>query len=243
MSIIAEACFLSQNSILTPITAFVIMQLMKNFIYKKVLPYIAFTAIYLLCSTFRVRITGRQYEKELEEKKKPVIYVFWHGRMLFFPYFYRFAHKYTILVSPSKDGEIVSRISSLFGFASVRGSGFKEGARALRRLMRILKEGKSVGIIGDGSRGPVFRAQKGIVKLAALSGAALLPMTYGARNKIVFQSWDKFIFPLPFTRVKVMYGSPIFVKRKINGEEEKTLLLELENKLNAITKEADGDQK
>ncbi len=159
---------------------------MKDFFLKKVLPYLAFLLIYALCFTFRVKVAGRQHEKELEEKKQPVIYVFWHGRMLFFPYFYRFANRYTILVSPSKDGEIVSSVSRLFGFSSIRGSGYKEGAKALRQLIRILKEGRSIGIIGDGSRGPIFTAQKGIVRLAAMSGAALLPMTYGAEKKKAF---------------------------------------------------------
>lgn len=212
---------------------------MKDFFLKKILPYVVFAVICLLCSTFRVRVIGRHHEKDLEEKKTPVIYVFWHGRMLFFPYIYRFAHKYTILVSPSKDGEIVSRTSRLFGFSSIRGSGYKEGAKALRGMIRTLKEGRSVGIIGDGSRGPAFQVQRGIVKLAALSGASLLPMTYGAGKKVVFRSWDRFVLPLPFSRVNVVYGNPICVNEKIHAEEEEALRLELEKGLNVITKEAD----
>lgn len=214
---------------------------MNKFFNNRILPFLAFVFIHILCSTCRVKTRGRDREKELEENGKPIIYVFWHGRMLYFPYWYRFLNKYTILVSPSKDGEIVSRISRLFGFFSVRGSGYKEGARALRQLIRILKTGGSIGIIGDGSRGPLFEAQKGIVRLASLSGAILLPMSYGAEKKIAFNSWDRFILPLPFSRVKVVYGSPIHVKKKINSTEEEVLRLELENSLKAITREADNE--
>ncbi|MBI5184386.1 MAG: lysophospholipid acyltransferase family protein [Nitrospinae bacterium] len=214
---------------------------MKDLLFKKFLPWIAFLFIYLLCSTLRVKVAGRESEKELEEKKRPVIYVFWHGRMLFFPYFYRFLGRHTILVSPSKDGEIVARTSRLFGFSTVRGSGYKEGARALRRLIRILKKGGSIGIIGDGSRGPVFQAQKGIVRLAALSGATLLPITYGTPAKFVFRSWDRFILPYPFAKVKVVYGCPVVVPRKITANEEEEMRVELEKRLNRITFEADED--
>jgi hypothetical protein len=214
---------------------------MKNLLYKRVLPCITFLFIYLLCATLRVQEVGREKEKELEENGRPIIYVFWHGRMLFFPYFYRFRNKYAILVSPSKDGEIVARISKYFGFSSVRGSGFKEGARALRQLIRILKGGNSIGIIGDGSRGPAFQAQKGIVRLAALSGAALLPITCGAKRKKVFGSWDRFILPLPFATVKVVYGDPLVVPRKITDAEEEGIRLELEKRLKNITLEADEE--
>jgi len=212
----------------------------KTFFHKKILPCLAFALIYILCSTLRVKVIGREHERGLERKKRPVIYVFWHGRMLFFPFFYRFANRYTLLVSPSRDGELVSHIARLFGFFSVRGSGYEGGARALRQLIRILKQGHSIGIIGDGSRGPVCQAQKGIIRLAGISGAALLPITYGASRKIVFRSWDRFYLPLPFARVKVVYGRPLNIPRGINPEEEEALRLELEARLIALTRQADG---
>ena len=185
---------------------------------------------------------GREREKELETRGQSIIYVFWHGRMLYFPYLYRFARRYTILVSPSKDGEIVSRTARLFGFESIRGSGYKEGAKALREMIRTLKQGGSLGIIGDGSRGPLFQAQKGIVRLAALSGATLLPMAYGARRKKIFQSWDRFALPLPFSPITVVYGDPLPVPKKITREEEENIRLELEKRLREITRVADGDK-
>lgn len=214
---------------------------MKDFLLKKIAPPLLFLFIYLLCSTLRVKAVGREREKELEARGQPIIYVFWHGRMLYFPYLYRFARRYAILVSPSKDGEIVSWTSRLFGFESIRGSGYKEGARALREMIRTLQGGRSLGIIGDGSRGPVFQAQKGIVRLAALSGATLLPMTYGAKRKKVFSSWDRFVLPLPFSPITVVYGDPLAVPKKITRAEEENIRLELEKRLMEITRMADGD--
>ena len=36
-------------------------------------------------------------------------------------------------------------------------------------------------------------------------------MTYSARWKKVFHSWDAFLMPLPFSRVVIVYGEPIYV--------------------------------
>ncbi len=187
---------------------------MKKNLYKQVLPYIFFVILYLIGKTLRIQIINRDVESRLEKQGKAIIYTFWHGRMLYFPYLYRFSNKSTILTSPSEDGEIVARTAKIFGFSSIRGSSFKRGGPALLKMTRSIKEGKAVTMVADGSRGPLYKVQEGIINLAYLTGAPILPVVYGVKNKIQLKTWDRFIIPLPFSKIKVMYGDPVYVDKK-----------------------------
>ena len=213
---------------------------MKKNLYKHVLPYILFVILYLIGKTLRVQIINRDVESQLEKQGKAIIYTFWHGRMLYFPYLYRFSNKSTILTSPSEDGEIVARTAKIFGFSSIRGSSFKKGGSALLKMTRSIKKGKAVTVVGDGSRGPLYKVQEGIINLAYLTGAPILPVVYGVKNKIQLNTWDQFIIPLPFSKIKVMYGDPVYVDKKTEEIKSKSKLEELEKKLKEITQVVDS---
>ena len=213
---------------------------MKKNLYKHVLPYILFVILYLIGKTLRVQIINRDVESQLEKQGKAIIYTFWHGRMLYFPYLYRFSNKSTILTSPSEDGEIVARTAKIFGFSSIRGSSFKRGGPALLKMTRSIKEGKAVTMVADGSRGPLYKVQEGIINLAYLTGAPILPVVYGVKNKIQLNTWDRFIIPLPFSKIKVMYGDPVYVDKKTEEIKSKSKLEELEKKLKEITQVVDS---
>ena len=213
---------------------------MKKNLYKQVLPYIFFVILYLIGKTLRIQIINRDVESRLEKQGKAIIYTFWHGRMLYFPYLYRFSNKSTILTSPSEDGEIVARTAKIFGFSSIRGSSFKRGGPALLKMTRSIKEGKAVTMVADGSRGPLYKVQEGIINLAYLTGAPILPVVYGVKNKIQLKTWDRFIIPLPFSKIKVMYGDPVYVDKKTEEKKSKSKLEELEKKLKEITQAVDS---
>lgn len=212
---------------------------MKKNLYKYILPYVLFIILYLIGKTLRVQIINRDVEYQLEKQGQAIIYTFWHGRMLYFPYLYRFSRKTTVLTSPSKDGEIVAKTAKIFGFSSIRGSSYKKGGPALLKMTKTVKEGKSITLVGDGSRGPCYKVQKGIINLAYLTGAPILPVAYGAKNKIQLNSWDRFIIPLPFSKIKVMYGDPVYVDKKTEEKKTRSKLKELERKLKEITQAVD----
>ncbi len=213
---------------------------MKKNLYKYILPYVLFVILYLIGKTLRVQIINRDVESLLEKQGRTIIYTFWHGRMLFFPYLYRFSGKSTILTSPSEDGEIVARTARMFGFSSIRGSSFKKGGSALLKMTRRIKDGTSITVVGDGSRGPRYKLQEGIINLAYLTGAPILPVAYGAKNKIQLNSWDQFIIPIPFSKIKVMYGNPVYVDKRTEEKKSQSKLEELEKKLKEITQTVDS---
>lgn len=213
---------------------------MKEKLYKYVIPPVLFAVIYLVGKTLRVQFINRDVENQLEKKGQTRIYTLWHGRLFYFPFLYSFSKKYNILISPSGDGEVVARTLKLFGFLTIRGSSYKKAGAAMLKLVRTIKKGNSVGVVGDGSRGPRFKAKKGIINLAYLTGVPILPVVYGAKNKIELNSWDRFVIPFPFSKIKVMYGKPVYVDKKGGEKYLQGKLEELETELKNITLKVDS---
>ncbi len=216
------------------------MAVIKNFIVKYVVPPIGMLIIYLLGITYRKEVVGRESEQSLITRGLNPIYALWHGRLLYLPFHYRWQKNLYSLVSPSTDGEIIARTIRLFGVRTVRGSSYKSGSTAFRNLIRVVRDKGRVFITVDGSRGPVFKVQKGILHLAKISGMPVLPVTYGAEKAHVFNSWDRFIIPHPFTRVVVIYGEPIYVPKDSSEDYIEVRRAELEKRLVEMTERADG---
>ena len=212
---------------------------MKQFAYKYIIPFFGSVYIYIIGLTCRSVVINREIEESLLRQGINPIYTFWHGRMLYFPYLYRFQNKHHILASPSKDGEIIGNLLKIYGFNIVWGSTFKKGAKALLNLIRVIKNGDSVVLIADGSRGPAFKAQDGAIKIAKLTGIPIVPMTYSVSRKKVLNSWDRFVIPYPFSKIAVKYGEPVYVPPDADDEVMELKRQELEKKLNDITEFAD----
>lgn len=213
---------------------------MKQFAYKYLIPFLGSIFIYLTGLTCKRILINKDIEKTVLEKNQNRILTFWHGRMLYFPYLYRFQNEIYILVSPSRDGEIIGNLLKLYKFNVIRGSSFKSSVKALLNLVHIVKDGNSVALIADGSRGPAFEAQDGAIKIAKLTGKPIVPMTYNASRRKVLNSWDRFIIPYPFSKIVVVYGEPVFVPADSDDKTMEVKRQELEKSLKEITEYADN---
>ncbi len=165
--------------------------------------------IRLLASTWRVTVTGREGLDALRAVKTPVIIVIWHGEMLPSLWSHR-GEGIAVLISEHKDGEIIAQIAEGLGYApSVRGSSSRGAARALLRLVRTLEEGGDVGITPDGPRGPAKEMAVGAVAAAQRAQAPLVAVRAQASSAWRLASWDRFMIPKPFARVRLAYGAPV----------------------------------
>jgi hypothetical protein len=192
----------------------------------------------LLYSTLRSEHVQQYCEQQAWRGGTPVLLAFWHGRMLYFLHRYH-RQRFTILISRSKDGEFVSQVLQRFGVDVTRGSSSRGGAQGLRAIVRKVHSGYHAGFTPDGPRGPRYTVQPGIVAVARTTGAAILPVTYSARWKKVFCSWDAFLMPLPFSRVVVVYGEPIYVPATASPTVFQAKQHEVETSLRQITEMAD----
>jgi lysophospholipid acyltransferase (LPLAT)-like uncharacterized protein len=169
--------------------------------------------------TLRLAVEGTEPLAPLWGMGRPLIYAVWHGRILMVPWLNaRLRHMagarpVRVLASRSSDGELVARYVRRFGLGVARGSSSRGGAAALRALAVALGEGEDVAVIPDGPRGPRGHAQPGVVALAALSGAPVVPMAFAAQPSLRLATWDEFMIPLPFARAAAIFGAPVRVDR------------------------------
>lgn len=146
----------------------------------------------------------------------------WHNRLFLFPYaIHRFlpGTSGAALVSASRDGAMIADIMKRFGFGAVRGSSSRRGAAALLELADVLAQGGDTAIIPDGPRGPAYHLHGGIIFLAQKSGAEIWPMNFEFSRYWRLKSWDRFIVPKPFSRVRVIFGQRYRARQTATEEE------------------------
>jgi hypothetical protein len=100
-----------------------------------------------------------------------------------------------------------------------------------------VRDGADVAIVPDGPRGPSEQLQGGVVTLAALTGAPVVPLAVGANPARRLSSWDRFLVPLPFARCTLTFGAPLRVDRDADREQAAK---EIERALAEITARADA---
>jgi lysophospholipid acyltransferase (LPLAT)-like uncharacterized protein len=135
----------------------------------------------------------------------------WHNRLLIFPFVLRrfFSNRHgAALISASRDGDLLADAITRFGFDVVRGSSSRLGASAIFQLTDVLASGRDVVITPDGPRGPAYELGPGIILLAQKSGSAVLPVNMEYSSCWRLKSWDRFILPRPFAKIRVIIGQP-----------------------------------
>ncbi len=171
--------------------------------------------------------------------KAPVIVAFWHNRLAMMPYCWRSRRPFHMLISAHPDGRLIAKAVAHFGIDAVAGSSRRGGAEALRALVRLARDGHSIGITPDGPRGPRMRIREGALALARLSGVPVVPAAVSVRRRVVLNTWDRLIVALPFSRGAMVWGNPIHVPRDADTAVVARLQAELERELNRVTAEAD----
>ena len=149
----------------------------------------------------------------------------WHNRLLIFPFVLRrfFPNRLgAALISASRDGDLLTDAIRRFGYDVIRGSSSRLGARAIFQLTEVLASGRDVVITPDGPLGPVYDLGPGIVFLAQKSGAPVLPMNLEYSHCWRLGSWDRFIIPRPFSKVRVLISPPLRVEPTSTPDEFET---------------------
>jgi lysophospholipid acyltransferase (LPLAT)-like uncharacterized protein len=171
--------------------------------------------------------------------KRPFILAFWHGRLLMMPCAWNRRVPIHMLISGHRDGRIIADAVRHFGIDSIAGSSTEGGHIALRNMVRQLKAGDCVGITPDGPDGPAMRASSGIVAVARLAGVPVIPLSYATRHRRILGSWDRFHLPFPFSRGVFLWGEAIEVPPDLDASGMERCRVLIEQRLNALTGEAD----
>jgi len=206
---------------------------------QSVVCWLAATYIRLVYFTSRWQVVRGHIPAAYWDTGKPFILAFWHGRLLFVPHLWHRSGVIHMLISGHRDGQLIARTVRHLGIDAVTGSSSKGGGAALRRMVSMLKSGGYVGITPDGPRGPRMRASEGVVALARLSGAPVIPATYSTTRRRVLGSWDRFVVALPFCRGVFVWGEPIEIPRDTDSDMQEEYRQRIEDALNTLCREAD----
>ena len=150
---------------------------------------------------------------------KAAIFITWHGRLILLPYMVT-TRPLHALISNHRDGKLISKVAWFFHIRTLHGSSRKGAVSGLKALIRTARRGESVFITPDGPKGPHMVAKSGAVDTAKITGLPIIPVSFSAKNAKIFNSWDHFMLPLPFTKISIVYGKPLTGETDIKDVEK-----------------------
>lgn len=210
--------------------------LIRSDIGRTVLTAVLRAYIRLLLATIRM---DRHIDPETEAILAgggPFLAVFWHNRLGLIASAWEVGRPLAMVHSSHGDGRMLGDALSDFITVPIEGSTRRNPMNAMRGILRALKDGYPVAITPDGPRGPRMRCQPGVVEAARRTGLPVLPVACSSRPRIQVGSWDRFLFPLPFTRGVTKIGAPI---RIAEADDREGARLRVEAVLTAVTDAAD----
>ncbi len=162
-----------------------------------VLPALIALAVRILAWTWRV-------ERAPWPVEGPCVLAFFHGEQLPMIALHR-GMGIVGVTSLSRDGQLVADVLGRLGYDVVRGSSSRGGIEVIIRCRDAVRAGKRPALAVDGPRGPQFSVQPGA---EALATRAAVPVVWGRVEAAGWRarSWDRFLLPWPFARVRVRYG-------------------------------------
>jgi lysophospholipid acyltransferase (LPLAT)-like uncharacterized protein len=214
------------------------MTRMRRLLYRLAVP-IALGVIRAWWRSCRVvGVVGIEHLDAALARAPSLVPCYWHQHLLYCGKFLveQRARGLTVgwLVSPSVDGELGAMMLRRFGAVIIRGSSTHTGARALRDYYQALtRDDVSTVITPDGPRGPRFKFKPGALLLAQMSGRPVLPMSYAA-SRAWLVKWDKFVIPVPFSRIAIVVGPPRYVPRVTDPQSLAQLQTEMETELKRL---------
>ncbi|MFO7820251.1 MAG: lysophospholipid acyltransferase family protein [Halanaerobacter sp.] len=197
-------------------------------------------AYWLSClsnSSLNLKVQNEARLAEIKESGRNIIFALWHEH-LWLPVYYLSKRDCVTLASESRDGEYITGVLERLDWEVVRGSTSQGGTRSLLRLIKRLKQGQEAAITVDGPTGPRREVKPGIYYLAKKTESVVIPVGVAFKRKKVFNSWDRFKLPAPFTKAVLTFGAGIMVEAE--SSEDAAYYQELiGDQINAAIKEAE----
>lgn len=164
------------------------------------------------------------------------LFALWHQN-LFPAITAQIGRPHIVMVSKSKDAHAIAYALQKLGNLTVRGSsrnssGVDKGGRVAKdQMIEILKTGIPGAISVDGPKGPAHHVKPGILDMAKNTEIPIVPYIAIADRSWVFNSWDKFRVPKPFSKIIIGYGEPILIPPNLPYENYRTIQEEIRVRL------------
>jgi lysophospholipid acyltransferase (LPLAT)-like uncharacterized protein len=182
-----------------------------------------------------VRIRSEHEEELLDYLRhggKGIVAV-WHQRILLVVRYARRFREFspTVMISRSRDGDLIADVCRRLNFRPVRGSSSHGGREALAKMITELAVHPIAVHALDGPQGPRGIIKSGIIRMSQLSGAPIIPVYISVNRAWTLGSWDRFLVPKPFSTVRVRWDKPIPVPIEMDEAVFESIRLDIEKRI------------
>ena len=194
-------------------------------------------------------VRGFERVQDLVGADQGLIALTWHSRFLMLNAAWERGWQMPhVMISRSRDGDIVHHTSRALGLKTLRGSSLKVGSEdknksgreAGRGAVEAIRAGACVVITPDGPRGPRQRLQPGALRLARATGAPVLPCLFGVSRRQLLDTWDKTVLPGIMGRGVIHWCRPVWVEAGTSDAELEAIRQRVEAEMNRALAEVDA---
>jgi lysophospholipid acyltransferase (LPLAT)-like uncharacterized protein len=206
---------------------------LSSFAIRHSLIPIAYWLLRLYLLIVRIRVLREEEFLDYLRGGGKGIAAFWHQRILLVVSYARRFGEFTpvVMISQSRDGDLIADVVRRLNFRPVRGSSSRGGREALAAMVAELSVHPMAAHAVDGPQGPRGLIKAGIVRMAQLSGAPIIPVYISVNRAWILRSWDRFLIPKPFSTVWVRWDEPIPVTATLDNDAFETVRQEIEKRM------------
>ena len=179
----------------------------RKTLFKIFLAPLAYFLLRLYLSLIQVRTLHEDALLQFLQTGRKVVAAVWHQRFLgVLGYVTKFRFlSLSVMISKSRDGDWIAPVAKWLGLRPVRRSCNRGGKEALAVMVQDLAQHQAAVHIVDGPKGPKAVIKAGLIRLAQLSKAAIVPTYISVDHAWVTRSWDRFLIPKPFSRILIRF--------------------------------------
>ncbi len=197
--------------------------------------------IWFVFVTCKKRVDGLEVFKKYS--KKPVVFVFWHGRSMMLSTFVKiYGVRGYAVASKHKDGQMMAKLQRFFGLKSILGSSTKGGVSVLKKGVKALRSGNNaICISPDGPSGPSLRLKDGAMYFAKMTGAPIVSVCFSCSKPWFQKRWDRYLIAKPFSKINFQVSEPMFVSKDANEKEFEKIRKNIESVMVKQMRDADKE--
>ena len=196
----------------------------------------AYYIIRFYLGLMRYTVIGEDAFTDHMKSGRKAIISLWHQRIFGSINYARRFSRYSpsVMISQSRDGEMISQVFSRVNFRPVRGSSSRGGRAALAAMVGDLAGNPLAVHVVDGPQGPRGVVKGGLIALAQLSGAPIFPVYISFNRAWVMNSWDRFLIPKPFSTILIRWDEPIYIPGDLDEDNFESFRRQVEGRMREL---------
>ena len=163
----------------------IIKRIGKTSVGQKIIGFLIFLITKFVFRSIKWDCIDRKTKDLIFKNKTSYIFCCWHNKLFLGPYFLPKDIVINALQSSHSDGMMTAVIFKLIKFNIIFGSSMKGGAKAFIKMVKSINRGESIAITPDGPKGPKEKVKDGVIKLAQVTGAPIVPLVWSTKKEKV----------------------------------------------------------